>query len=74
MWHVTLLEYFANELRHTSSHKNDLDLRRGLLEYLTELTLANQLTISIFRLKKQVTHVLFTHELHTCVCLVEAVA
>ena len=61
MRHITLLEDFSNELRHASSHENDFDLRRCLFQNFTELTLADEFTIAILRLKQQVTHVFLSH-------------
>ena len=74
MRHIALLKDFAHELRHACCDKHDLNFSRGSLQDFAQLTLADQLTVAIFRLEKQIAALGLTSQLHACICLIESVA
>lgn len=74
VWHIALLEDFAHELRHASRDENDLDFCRSSLQDFAQLTLTNELTITVLCLEQQVATLCLTPQLHACICLIETVA
>lgn len=74
MRHIALPKDFSNELRHASRHEDDLDLRRCLLQDPVELTLADEITVSILCLKKQIAVVFLARQPHALISLIEPVA
>ena len=74
MWDIALLENFTDKLRHTSRHKDYLNLGCGSLENFAQLSLAYQLAVPVLRLEQQVATLSLAPQLHRRVGLVKPMA
>ena len=74
MRYIALPEDLTNELRHACCDKHYFNLRCGLLENFAELALTDELAVPIFTLKKKISCVVFSHELHTGAFLIKSMA
>ena len=74
MWDIALLEDLPNELTHTGGDEDELYLSDRVFEDLAKFSLVDQFAITVFRLKEQVAHLFFSHQLHTCFVIIKTVA
>ena len=74
MWYIALLENFSHKLRHACCHKYYLNLCRGTFQDFAQLSLADKLSIAVFRLEKQVSAFSLASQPHSCIGLVKTMA